>query len=71
LYVARGSSVGWSHRRFGWREQPVARALVVALAVIVHDVLRHRTPQAAFTKWHQLAQALRFDREHEAFGDGI
>jgi len=67
----RGVAVGRSHHLFGWCKQPVAHALVVALAVIVHDILRHRTPQVAFTKWHQLAQAFRLDREHEAFGDRI
>jgi hypothetical protein len=46
---ARRIAVGQSHRLFGWREQPVTHALVVALALIVHDVLRHRTPQVAFS----------------------
>src|SRR5215475_11011520 len=33
----RRVAVGWSHRSFGWCEQLVTHALVVALAVIVHD----------------------------------
>lgn len=36
--------VGRLHRRFPWREQPVAYALVIALTMIMLDVLRHRSP---------------------------
>jgi hypothetical protein len=40
--------------------------LPVALAVMVLDVLRHRTPQVVLTQRHQLAQALGLGRQQES-----
>ena len=49
----------------------VAEPLMIPLAMIVLDVLRHRLPQVAFPEGNHSIETFLLDRAHEAFGIGI
>src|SRR5258705_300765 len=49
-------------------DESVANSLVIALAVVVRDVLAHRSPKVRFSDRNDLSQTFRFDRANESLG---
>ena len=47
-------------------DEAIVDPLVIALAVVVRDVLAHRSPKVRFTNRNDLCQALGLDRSHES-----